>query len=86
MKKEHAIKKKTLAGTRNTAIKTFLTTPPSYLTLQPIHVLILSLCFVGNIVLLHIIGRFGSSIGLQSILSGAAIVIALVLGYLVQRQ
>ncbi|KAI5185857.1 protein transport protein SEC61 subunit beta [Nematocida homosporus] len=86
MKKEHAIKKKTLAGTRNTAIKSFLTTPPSYLTLQPIHVLVLSLCFMGNIVLLHIIGRFGVPLGLQTVISAIAIIAALVVGYLVQRQ
>lgn len=85
MKKEHAIKKKTQPTIRNSAIKNFLTTPPSYLTLQPIHVLILSLCFMGNIVLLHIVGRFGSSFGIQTLLSIGALVAAIFLGYLAQR-
>ncbi|KAI5162325.1 hypothetical protein NEAUS03_1991 [Nematocida ausubeli] len=85
MKKEQVVKSKTLANTRNEAIKSFLTTKPSYLTLQPIHVLILSVCFIINIMLLHIIGRFGSSVILQTVISVAALSAALVLGYLIQR-
>ncbi|KAI5190936.1 protein transport protein SEC61 subunit beta [Nematocida minor] len=85
MKKELSVKSKTLAGTRNTAIKSFLTTKPSYLTLQPTHVLILSICFIANIMLLHIIGRFGSSIALQTVISAVALVAALVIGYMVQK-
>lgn len=86
MKKEHALARRTtLAGTRNTAIKQFLTTPPSHLSLQPMHVLVLSLCFIGNIVLLHVIGRFGSSVALQAALSTVAVVAAVVLGYFVSK-
>ncbi|KAI5169513.1 hypothetical protein NEIG_01780 [Nematocida sp. ERTm5] len=85
MKKEQIIKSKTLANTRNEAIKSFLTTKPSYLTLQPIHVLILSVCFIINIMLLHIIGRFGSSFILQTIISTIAVITALIIGYLIQK-
>ncbi|KAH9387021.1 uncharacterized protein NEMAJ01_1917 [Nematocida major] len=85
MKKELTVKNKTLAGTRNAAIKSFLAPSASYLTLQPTHVLILSICFIINIMLLHIIGRFGSSTVLQAIISLVALGGAIVLGYLTQR-
>ncbi|KAI5190999.1 protein transport protein SEC61 subunit beta [Nematocida sp. AWRm77] len=86
MKKERSLTRKTtLAGTRNSAIKQFLAIPPSHLSLQPMHVLVLSLCFIGNIVLLHVIGRFGSSSVLQIGLSTVAVVAAIVLGYLVGK-
>lgn len=85
MRKDLSLKNKTLAGTRNTAIKSFLAPNPSYLTLQPTHVLILSICFIANIMLLHIIGRFGSSVTLQTIISIVALAGALFLGYIVQR-
>lgn len=85
MRKELSTKNKTLASTRNVAIKSFLSTKPSYLTLQPTHVLILSICFIINIMLLHIIGRFGSSALLQTVISVVALLAALVLGYLTQR-
>lgn len=85
MKKDLSVKNKTLAGTRNTAIKSFLTVTPSYITLQPTHVLILSICFIANIMLLHIIGRFGSSVTIQAVISAVALIGALFVGYLVQK-
>lgn len=86
MKKEHAVaRRSTLAGSRNAAIKDFLSAPPSHLSLQPMHVLVLSLCFMGNVVLLHIIGRFGSSFAVQALISTVAVAAALVLGYFVGK-
>jgi len=86
MKKEQITgRKASLASSRSSAIKEFLTVSSSHLSLQPIHVLILSLCFIGNIILLHIIGRFGSSIRIQTVISIVAVAAALVLGYLVRK-
>ncbi|OAG28974.1 protein transport protein SEC61 subunit beta [Nematocida displodere] len=84
MKKETP-QKKTLAATRNLALKNFIKPAPPFLSLEPTSVLILSLCFILNVVVLHILGRFGSSFGVQTLIGAGALVAALVLGFLVQR-
>ncbi|KAI5179543.1 protein transport protein SEC61 subunit beta [Nematocida sp. AWRm80] len=85
MKKDLVRNTRTPASVRSSAMKKFLTTQTSYLTLQPIHVLILSLCFIANILLLHIIGRFGSSISIQTIITGIALLVAAILAYVTTK-
>jgi hypothetical protein len=76
MKKTTAVQKKSSSSSRNDALKNFLRPKSSLLTLEPIYVLVLWLCFIGNVILLHLLGRFG---GGSIIFQGALIVITLIL-------
>lgn len=77
-----AVQKKSFTFSRNDALKNFLKSQPSLFTLQPIYVLVLSLCFIGNVILLHLLGRFGGgSTIFQGVLIAATLAVSLLFGY-----
>lgn len=85
MKKEQRVQRRASAAPKNSAIKDFLKAPPSLLAVQPIYVLILSLFFIGNILFLHIVSRFGAFVGFQVLIACAVVLFSLFLGYATHR-